>query len=75
MSGWEVISPSGQTLEFKIVVACSVMFHINGYHNDRPALCLYTVMGRDVCSIAIPSVSTMNGQSSDAKVRTGPQSA
>ena len=30
----------------RVVVHCSMTFHIHAYHNDRSAPCLYTVTGR-----------------------------
>ena len=45
------ISRSGLTQDIKWVAVYSrVTFHINEYHNDRSAPCLYTVTGRGVMS-------------------------
>ena len=40
---------SPKTLKW-VAVYSSVTFHINGWHNDRSALCLYTVTGWGVVS-------------------------
>ena len=44
-----------------VVVYSSVTFHINGYHSNRSALCLYTVTGWGVrscvCDMAFNSLS------------------